>query len=321
MASLFFSYSHTDEQLRDELEKHLSMLRRQGVIQSWHDRRIVPGEHLDHSIDRHLEAADIILLLVSADFLASDYCYDVEVRRAMKRHNSGQARVIPVILRPCDWRAAPFSRLLALPRDGKPVTSWQNQDEAFLSIADGIRRAAMAGPESATGPSPDEAHPTLTTRTGSDRTRPDRFRIPRVFSDLDRDDFLEQAFNSIAGSFENFLALLERENPGVQTRFRRLDANRFTAVAYRNGRPVSRCTIWLGTRTTLMRGIGYVENDSGEINALNESLSVEAGDHSLYLKPMGMAFVGRANMPEKLTAEAAADFLWELFLRRLREHP
>lgn len=319
MAIVFFSYSHMDEQLRDALEKHLSTLKRQGIIESWHDRRIFPGQHVDQTIDQHLEAADIILLLVSADFLASEYCYDIEVRRAMERHERAEVTMIPVILRPCDWHGAPFGRLLALPRDARPVTSWPNQDEAFLSIAEGIRRAATAGPGSVAIANPVPTHPSTTRGTGSDRPYPDRFRIPRTFSDLDRDNFLEEAFHLIAASFENFLPGLERENPAVRTRFRRLDANRMTAVAYRDGRPVSRCTIWMGTRATFMRGIGYLENDSGETNAFNESLSVESDEHSLYLKPLGMAFAGRANMPAKLSAEAAADFLWELFLRRLRE--
>src|SRR3954471_1709733 len=105
--SLFYSYSHKDEALRDELETHLSLLKRQGVIAGWHDRRIEAGTEWAGAIDKNLEEAGIILLLVSADFLASPYCWDVEVRRAMERHEAGTARVIPVILRPVDWHSAP----------------------------------------------------------------------------------------------------------------------------------------------------------------------------------------------------------------------
>ena len=96
MAIVFFSYSHRDEALRDELEIHLALLRREGLIQSWHDRRIDAGDELDGSIDKNLETADIILLLVSPYFIASNYCFDVEMRRAIERHNAGNARVIPV---------------------------------------------------------------------------------------------------------------------------------------------------------------------------------------------------------------------------------
>ena len=138
---LFYSYAHEDEALRDELQKFLVMLRRDGVISEWHDRRIGAGTEWAGQIDQHLETASIILLLVSPDFLASDYCYDVEVKRALERHGAGEARVIPVILRPCDRQAAPFAKLQAVPRDGRPVTRWPDRDDAFLDVTRGIRAA------------------------------------------------------------------------------------------------------------------------------------------------------------------------------------
>lgn len=137
---VFFSYAHEDEELRVEMEKHLTILKREGIIRSWHDRDIKAGDEWKKVIDEHLETARIILLLVSADFLASDYAYEVEMKRALERHENGEARVIPVILRPVEWQGAPFSKLQALPRDARPVTSWANRDEAFRSVAEGIRR-------------------------------------------------------------------------------------------------------------------------------------------------------------------------------------
>ena len=138
---LFYSYSHRDEELREQLENHLSILRRQGVITNWHDRKISAGGEWEGEIHEHLNTAHIILLLVSADFLASDYCYDIEMNRAMERHSVGEARVIPIILRPVDWEEAPFGKLQALPRGVKAVTLWENQDEAFTNIARGIKKA------------------------------------------------------------------------------------------------------------------------------------------------------------------------------------
>jgi hypothetical protein len=140
---VFFSYAHKDEALRDKLVTHLSTLERQGAITDWHDRLISPGAEWVGQIDNHLNAAGIILLLISPDFIASDYCYGVELVRAMERHQAGQARVIPIILRPVDWTGTPFSKLQALPKDGKPITIWANEDEAFLDVAKGIRRAVQ----------------------------------------------------------------------------------------------------------------------------------------------------------------------------------
>lgn len=141
---VFFSYSHRDEKLRDKLALHLSMLQREGVISAWHDRKISAGTEWAKAIDDNLNAADIILLLVSAEFLASNYCYEIEMQRAMERHEAGEARVIPIILKPVDWSNAPFARCQAVPKDAKPVTKWANRDDAFLDIAKAIRGAALA---------------------------------------------------------------------------------------------------------------------------------------------------------------------------------
>lgn len=138
---VFYSYSHTDEDFRVELEKHLSLMRRQGEIAGWHDREISAGVEWKDTIDEHLESAEIILLLVSADFLASDYCYEIEMKRAMERHAEGRARVIPVILRKCDWSAAPFGKLQALPKNAQPIKGWTDRDEAYNDVVAGIRKA------------------------------------------------------------------------------------------------------------------------------------------------------------------------------------
>ncbi|MGA2073365.1 MAG: toll/interleukin-1 receptor domain-containing protein [Terriglobia bacterium] len=136
---VFISYSHKDETLRAELETHLKLLQRQDLISVWTDRKIAAGEEWKGKIDDNVESAGIILLLVSADFIASDYCYDVELKRALERHDAGNARVIPIILRAVDWHSAPFGKLQALPKDGKPVTLWTDKDSAWNDVAAGIR--------------------------------------------------------------------------------------------------------------------------------------------------------------------------------------
>jgi hypothetical protein len=137
---LFYSYAREDERLRKKLENHLSGLRYDGIIEDWNDRMIEAGSEWNSQIDQYLNRADIILLLVSPYFMSSPYIRNVELNRAMERHDAGEARVIPVIMCPCDWKGASFGKLQALPRDAKAVTSWPNQDEAFLDIALGIRK-------------------------------------------------------------------------------------------------------------------------------------------------------------------------------------
>jgi hypothetical protein len=137
---LFISYSHRDETLRQQLDKHLAPLKRQGVISVWHDRQIEAGDDWAKAIDDNLSKADIILLFISPDFVASDYCYDLELNQALARHDRGEAIVLPIIAKSCDWSSLPFGRLQALPKDGKPITRWDDQDEACLDVVLGIRR-------------------------------------------------------------------------------------------------------------------------------------------------------------------------------------
>lgn len=141
LIEVFFSYAHEDEELKNELVKHLSILKRQSIITAWHDREITAGTEWAGEIDRHLNAARVILLLISSDFLASDYCYDIELVRAMERHATGEACVIPVILREVDWKGAIFGKLQALPKNAEPVINWANRDQAFADVAKGIRKA------------------------------------------------------------------------------------------------------------------------------------------------------------------------------------
>ncbi|HEU5378351.1 MAG TPA: TIR domain-containing protein, partial [Ktedonobacteraceae bacterium] len=140
---IFCSYAHEDEMWLRKLETHLSLLKRQGLISLWHDRLIAPGTDWANTIDTHLETASVILLLVSADFFASDYCYGIEMKRVLEREAAGKARVIPILVRPVDWKGAPFAHLQVLPTDARPIASWQNKDTALADVAAGIRQVIV----------------------------------------------------------------------------------------------------------------------------------------------------------------------------------
>lgn len=139
---VFYSYSHADEQLRNALETHLSIMKRQNIIEEWHDRKILGGTNWDTEIDSRIEKADIILILVSPDFIASEYCYGKELSSALSLHESGRAKVVPLIVRPVDWQDTVLGKLQALPKDAIPVTTWKNYDEAWLDIAKGLKAVA-----------------------------------------------------------------------------------------------------------------------------------------------------------------------------------
>lgn len=140
--SVFVSYSHKDEDLKTHLLKHLEPLKRLNLIESWSDRKLVAGDNWGAEISKNLEAADIILLLISVDFITSAYCYDIELERALERHAEGRCIVLPIILRNCLWQHLEFSKIQALPKDGKAVSAWDDIDEALTSVADGVRLVA-----------------------------------------------------------------------------------------------------------------------------------------------------------------------------------
>jgi hypothetical protein len=140
-ARVFISYAHANEPHCKRLAVHLSPLIRQGIIQQWHDRMIVPGANWSGDIDHHLEAADLVLLLVSADFVASDYCYTRELEIALRRNSAGLCRVVPIFVEPIDCSTLPLMGLQGLPRNAKPVSLWSNQEEAWRQVAVGVRKA------------------------------------------------------------------------------------------------------------------------------------------------------------------------------------
>jgi TIR domain len=138
---VFFSYSHKDEEMRFELEKYLKNLKKQRSISGWHDGEIGAGNEWDKEIKTHLSQADIVLLLISQDFIASDYCYNIEMKESLERHKKGEACVVPIILRHSTWKEEQLlHELQALPTGGKPITRWPDRDEAFVEVVKGIQK-------------------------------------------------------------------------------------------------------------------------------------------------------------------------------------
>ncbi len=315
MANLFFSYSHKDEELRNELEVHLTMLKRQGLIRAWHDRRIGAGNDIHSNISAELENAEIILLLISANFLSSDYCYDKEMMRALEKDKEGSAKVIPVILHPCDWKSSPFGSLRATPMDGKPVSMFPNQAEALTQIAKDIR-AVVEGMGFSKIDQPQDKATILSINNGQ-RARSSNLRVKKKFTDREVDDFLESSFEYIARYFEASLNELQERNANITAKFKRIDVNCFTASIYDDGAKASECTIWTGGDRSFIGGIAYYGGITNSRNQFNESLSVENDGYSLHLRPMGMSRYGMREL-EELSQEGAAEYYWSLLIERLQ---
>lgn len=199
--------------------------------------------------------------MVSANFIASDYCYSLEMTRALERHKAGESQVIPVILRACDWHGAPFGKLRAAPTDGRPVTSWQNQDEAFTDIATSVREAVGTSiPTTAAQRAPSRlVSAPAAPSTREELPRSSNLRIKHEFSDFDRETFLSEAFNFISRFFCGSLRTLEERHKQIKGQFEKIDSRCFEARIYRNGQVISQCTVNLDMVGVIGYGLAYAE--------------------------------------------------------------
>lgn len=319
MAKVFFSYSHLDEEHRNQLEAHLASLRHEKKIESWHDRRLLAGSNFGSEIDQQINDADVILLLVSANFLNSMYCYSIEMGRALERHHAGEARVIPVIVKPCDWESTPLGGLLATPRDGKAITTWPNFDEAFTDVAKQIRKVVdEINASSLKTISSSPLQPALSMRSSDISISPPRssnLRLKQSFTEREIDLFRHETFEFIARFFEGSLAELQARNPRIEGVFRTIDANTFTSTIYSDGKKSSECTIAMGG----MMGTNAItyspKMQSAHGGSFTEMLTVEHDNQTLYIKQMLNMYGARET---KLTQEGAAEALWAMLIGPLQ---
>ncbi|WP_181166002.1 MULTISPECIES: toll/interleukin-1 receptor domain-containing protein [unclassified Mesorhizobium] len=315
MATAFISYTHRDEAFRQELETHLSPLRRQGLLSVWHDRRITPGDHLDDTISEHLEGADLILMLISADFVASEYCYAREMTRALERHQAKKARAVSIICRPCHFEGLPFSRFLLLPTDAKAVSLWPDRDAAWVDVVKGIRSALGTSVALETTQEPEPAPkepPQIPT------PRRSGIRLPRTFTDLDKHDFLETSFERIWAMFEVNAAELEAENSQITVRRVRIDAQSFAVRIFLNGSEVAGGSVYHGGGHFGRDQICFSTDTSAPRNSMNEWFGVEVTDEGLMLKSGGMLRMMDGSREEPVDADRAAEMLWEHLLDRIK---
>ncbi len=310
---VFFSYSHRDEALRNELDIHFSMLKRNGDIEVWHDRQILGGEKFDEKIRFELEHADLIILLISPHFLNSEYCYSTEMSRAIVRAEEGSAFILPVIAEVCDWHNSPISDFKAVPLDGKPLSKYANINEGFMEVVKEIRsimRAKFDQPN---------ARPRLTPKSDegivdAPLIRSSNLQIRREFNAADKDEFLFEAFDYVSKFFEGSLAELKNRNSDIQTTFRKIDQNRFTCQIYRHGASINQCQISL--QTMLSRTFSIYYSYDFRDNSYQEILSVKDDGQVMYLEA-SMGRLGGASAGQ-LTKEGASEYLWSILIEPLQ---
>ena len=307
----FISYSHRDAWALERLHTHLAMLRREGKITAWYDREIVAGGNIDKEIGNHLEACALFLALVSPDFLASHYCYEEEMARAFERHNANEIRIVPIIVEPCDWKSSPLGNLKALPRDGKPIATWSNSNEAFMDIIAELRRV-LTMLESIAEPGKAIADARRASTGG-------QYRIKRSFDQIDRSDFRDQAFEEMRSYFESSCDVLNTVD-GVRGRFRPKDSPGFVCTIINQNiksmySGTAHITVYKATDFTAFGDIYYSFTENAHPNSMNGGFLIDSDDYDLFLKPLMWATFSDPGQQERLTTREAADLLWSEFIK------
>ena len=309
MMKVFISYSHKDEAALELLHTQLAVLQRDGCIDEWFDRKIFAGGRIDTEINERLECSELYLLLVSPDFLASDFCMEREMKRALERHRSGEARVIPIIIEHCDWASTPLRDLKALPRDGKPVSEWTNENNAYLDVVQELRRvlAAEEVPQAA-------EHGEAAGRAAPGRSGVHRYRAKRDFDEIDCSDFLEEAFGFIRDYFKRAIAEIDTIED-LRGRFVSLSADSFTCTIVNRARKhgTAHITVHGRIENVSCGDISYSFTKNGSPNLSDGSFTIKADEYELYLSSMMMSW---GSQGEKLTPATAAQQLWEEFLQK-----
>ncbi len=227
----FISYSHRDSKALDRLHTHLAMLRREDLISAWHDREIPAGSNVDRQVNANLNDSDLFLAMVSPDFLASPYCYEREMETALKRHQEGSLRVIPIILEPCDWKSSPLGKLKALPKDGKPISLWTNENVAYLDAVTELRRLTEISGNNLQ----DNAVKPQRQKLDDAGRQARRYRIKKEFDFIDRDEFRQKSFGAIQEYFRRSIDELNEIGDPIRARFERISDVAFTCTVLNKG--------------------------------------------------------------------------------------
>jgi hypothetical protein len=279
----FISYAHADEEMLKKLDAHMAMLRRDGTLSDWYDREINAGGDIDSTIAQELHRANLFLALISPDFLNSQYCYEKEMATAIDRHEAGEITIVPIILEPCDWVSSPLARFKALPRDGKPISEWTNQNTAFLDVVRELRRLISA-PSALGSKEPDNTTPSASERAGGAQSK---YRVKRSFDQIDRDDFRAQAYEVIREYFEK--STLELDGiEDLRGRYQSMGPLAFTCTIVnhllKDGRSgTASITVHAGNRLGL-GDISYAQEANSPGNTSNGSFRIEADEYHLYLR-------------------------------------
>jgi hypothetical protein len=300
---LFISYSHNDRRLLERLHKHLAQLKREGSIAAWYDREISAGGNIENEITTELAAADIFIAALSPDFIASSYCYDVELQHALEREAAGNLTIVPVIFEPCDWLHTELGKFKAVPDDGKPVSEFTNENVAFLTVVNELRKLVSRPKNGAQKSSGMEA---LSKMDASEITSANRYRVKKDFDALHKRDFVEKSFKEIFEFFRSSVAEISSVEE-IETRLSDLNNDHFSCTIINRGMRRKYETLHIRMGGSIS-AISILYGDENNSNSSNGGFVVKEGEYEL---GFSASLFGYGNEKETLSAKDVAQKLWD----------
>jgi len=308
MKRIFISYSHKDKQYLDQLIRHLAVMIDDRLIKVWCDKDIQPGHRIDAEIKKQIRTCDIILLLVSPDYLASKNCIAEMSIAINRRHSSKVDNVIPIILRSCDWKNSPLIELKALPEDGVPISTSKNEDEEYVNIVSELRQLCR--------------HPSSTTSQRARRLpetefvppapQDNKYRVKRDFNEIDRSKFRKKAHRVIKDYFKKECKELNKIKD-VDAEFECFGSTHFgcTIVNSNIKYGTAHITVHRRSGSHSLGDIYYSFDENAQSTGAQSIFRVTSDDYNLYLKELWNV-LGDSKSP--ITPEDLAHRLWKRFL-------
>lgn len=304
----FISYSHHDQSMLDTLHSHLAQLKREQLITVWTDNEITAGQNVKNAINTSLSGSKLFLALLSPSYIASNYCYEVEFKSALKMQEKGELIIIPIIIEPCDWHNTPFKDLLALPKDGKPISTWDNINTAFLGVIQGIRKVLSKEGEA------DKA----VSATFTPRMPKSNYRVKKDFDSIEKMEFLNTTFMQVTGLLSRYLdEVKELEN--IKAHVFSVSENEFNAILVNRNKIATECKLSFSKKGENIAvhyyrddgfALTYTLTDVNHSSTGRGTFGLAHNDYQLYWTPINM----HTNRKE-FAAKDIADEIWNEWLQ------
>ncbi len=304
----FISYSHKDEDNLKLLHRHLAQLKRDNLIDAWTDEKILAGDNLNNEISSSLNNAQLFIALLSPDYISSSYCYEEEFKTAQAMQGLGKLTIVPVVLEPCDWKNTPFSQYKALPKDGRPVSDWSNENNAMLDVIQNIRKLVSGFSE----------EPVSSTKKSF--SLPTNYKVKKDFDSLQKMDFQDESFKKLKGILDkNIEEINGIEN--IKTRILANTANAFEALIVNRNK--------IQTESKVLISTGNSQSSAHmRFNSSEHAISCDFDNSSNQNLGYGIAwddfelFWERQNdfhrsEKQKLTIEEMANEIWSSWLEKV----